>query len=351
MTIATRSSFPSVRLAGFLPVDPEFETAIHNEGEKLFAFMDAHPTPGIFSKKGAYARLMEWAMKDPAFKTQLFRFVDVLPSLHSSADIVRHLQEYLGDKAVELHPALKTGLAAATFAPALVANPVKAQVVDMARQFVAGETTDDLAKQLRRNAHAGLATTIDLLGETVVTEAEADSFLQRNLEMLNVVSASLAKDPEPASSDLGPNGLLPRLNLSVKISALTPDVHPADPDHSIVAILEEPEFQRQPAVGIALQAYLRECERDLRELIAWGRRVHRPFSVRLVKGAYWDSETVLARQRGWPVPVWSRKAETDANYEKLTAVLFENLDRHRPGGAPRHRFARLRIPGALRHGR
>jgi RHH-type proline utilization regulon transcriptional repressor/proline dehydrogenase/delta 1-pyrroline-5-carboxylate dehydrogenase len=79
-------------------------------------------------------------------------------------------------------------------------------------------------------------------------------------------------------------------------------------------------------VGIALQAYLRECERDLRELIAWGRRVHRPFSVRLVKGAYWDSETVLARQRGWPVPVWSRKAETDANYEKLTAVLFENLD-------------------------
>ena len=59
--------------------------------------MDAHPSPGILSKKGAYARIMEWSMKDPAFKTQLFRFVDVLPSLNSSADVVRHLQEYLGD--------------------------------------------------------------------------------------------------------------------------------------------------------------------------------------------------------------------------------------------------------------
>jgi RHH-type proline utilization regulon transcriptional repressor/proline dehydrogenase/delta 1-pyrroline-5-carboxylate dehydrogenase len=241
----------------------------------------------------------------------------------------------------------------------------------MARQFVAGETTDDLVKQLRLNARAGRATTIDLLGETVVTEAEADSFLQRNLEVLNVVSTALARDPDPAFSDLGPKGPLPRLNLSVKISALTPDVHPADPEQSIAAlklrlrpilrraievgafvnfdmesyklkdltlalfrsILEEPEFQQQPAVGIALQAYLRECEHDLRKIIAWGRRVHRPFSVRLVKGAYWDFETVLARQRGWPVPVWSRKAETDANYEKLTALLFENIDAVAPAFA------------------
>jgi RHH-type proline utilization regulon transcriptional repressor/proline dehydrogenase/delta 1-pyrroline-5-carboxylate dehydrogenase len=349
---------------GFLPADPAIEAAVRSLGEKLFALMDTHPTPGIFSKKGAYARLMEWAMKDPAFKTQLFRFVDVLPSLNSSTEIIRHLQEYLGDKAVELHPALKTGLAAASFAPALVANPVKAQVVDMARQFVAGEGPDDLVKQLRQNARAGLATTIDLLGETVVCDAEADEFLQRNLAVLNTVAAALATDAAPAFSDVGPAGPLPRLNLSVKISALTPDVHPADPENSIVAlkqrlrpilrratevgafinfdmesykfkdltlalfksILEEEEFRQQPPVGIALQTYLRDCEHDLRELVAWVRRVNRPISVRLVKGAYWDYETVLARQRGWPVPVWSRKPESDANYEKLTAFLFDNLD-------------------------
>ena len=334
--------------------------------------MDAHPSPGIFSKKGAYARVMEWSMKDPAFKTQLFRFVDVLPSLQSSGEIVRHLQEYLGDKAVELNPAMKVGLAASSFAPGLIAGPVKANVVSMAAQFVAGETPDDLIKQLRKNAVAGLATTIDLLGETVVSEAEADAFLQRNLDVLNTVSNFLEQETKPAFSDIGPRGVLPRLNLSVKISALTPDVHPADPENSIAAlkerlrpilrraiqvgalinfdmesyklkdltlalfksILEESEFAAsaspqlpaKPAVGIALQAYLCDCESDLRELITWARQHQRPLSVRLVKGAYWDYETILAQQRDWPIPVWQRKAESDANFEKLSRLLLENID-------------------------
>jgi RHH-type transcriptional regulator, proline utilization regulon repressor / proline dehydrogenase / delta 1-pyrroline-5-carboxylate dehydrogenase len=351
-------------MSDFLPPDPTLEAAIKAKGEKLFALMDQQPPPALFSKKGAYARLMEWSMKDPAFKTQLFRFVDVLPTLKSSGEIVRHLQEYLGDKAVELHPALKAGLAASSFAPGLVATPVKAQIVDMANQFVAGESGEDLIKQIRKNTRLGLATTIDLLGETVVSDAEADIFLRRNLEVLDSVSKFLAQEPAPAFSDLGPKGPLPRLNLSVKISALTPDVHPADPENSIVAlkerfrpilrraaevgalvnfdmesyklkdltlalfksIFEEPEFRTQPAIGIALQAYLRDCERDLRDLVAWARKNNRPLNIRLVKGAYWDYETILAQQRDWPVPVWSRKPESDANYEKLTLFLLENID-------------------------
>src|SRR5882724_6810841 len=236
----------------FLSPDPALERVIRAKGDQLFALMDAHPAPGIFSKKGAYARVMEWAMKDPAFKTQLFRFVDVLPALTSSAEIVRHLQEYLGDKAVELNPALKVGLAASGFAPALVAGPVKANVVAMAAQFVAGETPDDLVKQLRKNAKLGLATTIDLLGETVVSEGEADVFLQRNLDVLDTVAAALAKEPAPAFSDVGANNApLPRLNLSVKISALTPDVHPADPENSTVALKKRlrPILRRAAEVG------------------------------------------------------------------------------------------------------
>src|ERR1700678_324640 len=151
----------------FLRPDPAVEAAVRTLGGELFRLMDAHPSPGILSKKGAYARIMEWSMKDPAFKAQLFRFVDVLPSLGSSAEIVRHLQEYLGDKAVELNPAMRTALAAAAFAPALVAGPVKANVTSMAGQFVAGATPADLVKRFRSNAAAGIATTIALLGESV----------------------------------------------------------------------------------------------------------------------------------------------------------------------------------------
>src|SRR3954463_6453429 len=180
-------------MSSFLSPDPRLEAAIKTKGEKLFALMDQQPPPALFSKKGAYARVMDWSMKDPAFKTQLFRFVDVLPALKSSSEIVRHLQEYLGDKAVELNPAMKAGLAASSFAPGLIAGPVKANVVSMAAQFVAGATPEDLIKQLRRNTELGIATTIDLLGETVISEAEADAFLQRNLAVLDTVAAALEK--------------------------------------------------------------------------------------------------------------------------------------------------------------
>src|SRR5262245_21198372 len=242
---------PIYPMSAFLTPDPKIESSIRAKGEQLFALMDKQPPPALFSKKGAYARLMEWSMKDPAFKTQLFRFVDVLPSLNSSGEIVRHLQEYLGDKAVELNPALKAGLAASSFAPALVATPVKAQIVDMAGQFVAGESGEDLIKQIKKNAKLGLATTIDLLGETVVNDAEADVFLKRNIEILDSVSKFYAKEPEPCFSDLGANGPLPRLNLSVKVSALTPDVHPADPENSIAALKERlrPILRRAHEVG------------------------------------------------------------------------------------------------------
>jgi RHH-type proline utilization regulon transcriptional repressor/proline dehydrogenase/delta 1-pyrroline-5-carboxylate dehydrogenase len=346
----------------FLRPDPAIESAVRAIGADLFRRMEAHPSPGILSKKGAYARIMEWSMRDPAFKAQLFRFVDVLPALQSSSEIVRHLQEYLGDKAVELNPAMKTGLAAASFAPALVAGPVKANVTSMASQFVAGATPSDLVKRFKANAAAGIATTIDLLGETVVSEAEADAFLARNMEVLDTVAK--AAEGKPAFSDVGPAGPLPRLNLSVKVSALTPEVHPADPEHSVSAlkerlrpilrrareigafinfdmesyglkdltlslfrsILSEEEFRSAPAIGIAIQAYLRDCERDLRSLVAWAREMRRPIVVRLVKGAYWDFETTLAQQRGWPVPVWAEKPESDANYEKLSLFLLENAD-------------------------
>jgi RHH-type proline utilization regulon transcriptional repressor/proline dehydrogenase/delta 1-pyrroline-5-carboxylate dehydrogenase len=351
-------------MASFLTPDAQLESALRARGETLFALMAQQPPPALFSKKGAYARLMDWSMKDPVFKTQLFRFVDVLPALHSPAEIIRHLQEYLGDKAVELNPAFKAGLAASSFAPALVAGPVKARITALAGQFVAGETNRDLIRQIGKNTQLGLATTIDLLGETVVSDAEADSFLQRNLAVLDSVSAYFTANSTPPFSDLGPQGVLPRLNLSVKISALTPNVHPADPENSIAAlkrrlrpilrraaevgalinfdmesyrlkdltlqlfksIFEEPEFARQPAIGIALQAYLRDCENDLHGLVAWARARRRPLDIRLVKGAYWDYETIYARQRNWPVPVWQNKPESDANYEKLSLFLLQNID-------------------------
>src|SRR5664279_6492430 len=66
-------------------------------------------------------------------------------------------------------------------------------------------------------------------------------------------------------------------------------------------VFAEAEFASQPACGLALQAYLKDCEADLKGIVAWAREHNRRPTVRLVKGAYWDYETVIAHQRGWPV--------------------------------------------------
>jgi hypothetical protein len=66
---------------------------------------------------------------------------------------------------------------------------------------------------------------------------------------------------------------------------------------------------------------LRSGDDDARRIIEWSKRTGRQVTVRLVKGAYWDYETINAEQQGWPVPVWSRKVDTDASFERMAAAF------------------------------
>ena len=100
--------------------------------------MDEVEAPSLFSRKGFYGTLMDWAMRDEQFKTQLFRFIDVLPTLKSAGEISRHLKEYLGEEQVNLAPPLRLALKAAGGASWLVGAGVKSQVTGMARQFMLG---------------------------------------------------------------------------------------------------------------------------------------------------------------------------------------------------------------------
>ncbi len=340
--------------------DETLESSIHAKGKALFARMKEHPAPGILSRKGVYARLMDWAMKDPDFKTQLFRFVDVLPTLEKGSQVIAYLREYLGGHLAGIHPALEVALRASALMPGLTAGLIRAQITDMARQFVAGKDATDAARRFRSNEKTGRETTIDLLGEAVVNEREADLFLQRNFEILDTLSSA------------GPGGRpLPGINLSLKISALSSRIRPEDPEFSVQslterllplirkaaevgafinfdmesyhlkeitirlfkAIFSREEFRRTPAAGIVVQAYLRDAADDLRGLIGWARQHERFIGIRLVKGAYWDYEVTMARQRGWPIPVWLQKPQSDANFESLSALLLENVATVRPAFA------------------
>ena len=88
-------------------------------------------------------------------------------------------------------------------------------------------------------------------------------------------------------------------------------------------LLSEDEFE-DVAAGIVIQAYLRDSRDDLADLIAWSAGRTRPITVRLVKGAYWDAETVQARASGWTPPVFEDKDETDANYERCARLLHDH---------------------------
>jgi len=93
------------------------------------------------------------------------------------------------------------------------------------------------------------------------------------------------------------------------------------------SLMEEPEFHDYPYTGLAIQCYRRDSESDLKDLIQWGKSRKITFTIRLVKGAYWDSEVIWARQNNWPVPVFSKKHETDANFEKLARIVLQNHER------------------------
>src|SRR5437764_1405686 len=101
------------------------EASIRQWGEKLFSLLDVAEPPSLFSARGLYGALMDWAMKDEEFKVQLFRFVDVLPALASSTEVARHLTEYLDDDQVNLSPALRVALKAAGFAGGLVGGGIR----------------------------------------------------------------------------------------------------------------------------------------------------------------------------------------------------------------------------------
>jgi RHH-type proline utilization regulon transcriptional repressor/proline dehydrogenase/delta 1-pyrroline-5-carboxylate dehydrogenase len=344
------------------PGHPNLESSVRNYGEQLFAFMDAAETPSLFSKKGFYGTLMDWSMRDEHFKTQLFRFVDVLPTLTSSSEIAKHLKEYLGDDEVKLSPALRMGLKAAGGMSWLFGSGIKSQVTGMARQFMLGDDNKEIVATLKKLHEQDIAFTVDILGETVVSESEADQYARRYLDLMDLLAREVSKWQRPCKSNESPRGQIPALNVSVKISALYSQIQPTDPDTAIErisarlrpilrrakelgafinfdmesyalkditlrlfkTIFAESEFAAGPACGLAMQAYLKDCENDLRDVLAWAREKNRRIAVRLVKGAYWDYETIIAQQHHWPVPVFAQKAETDANFEKLSLLLLQS---------------------------
>jgi RHH-type proline utilization regulon transcriptional repressor/proline dehydrogenase/delta 1-pyrroline-5-carboxylate dehydrogenase len=314
---------------------------------------------------------MAFTMRDEAVKVQLFRLVDTLPALHSDQGVTRHLREYLQTVDGRLTPALRRAVGWIPndgFLGGVVAGAARFNATRLARRFIAGTTVDETLATLLALRKQGLGFTIDLLGEAVLSESEAGEYQKQYLHFVDGLTTRAAEWPMNDVIDHGPFGVVPPVNVSVKLSSLYSQFDPIDPEGTSRAVrerlrpilrlarsrsafvnidmeqhaykdltirifqevLEEEEFRAWPDVGIAIQGYLKSSGDDLRSLARWAQHRGTPVWVRLVKGAYWDYETVIAAQQGWPSPVWEQKPQTDANFEAQTQFLVEHHDLLRP---------------------
>ena len=297
-------------------------------------------------------KLLDWTMSNPGLRVQLFRLIDVLPTLSTKAEIAQHLQEYLTVPGVELPGALKQLLNFAgsdSLAGQMAATTFSTAVSALAHRYIAGETFPQILKTIDRLKQGQMTYTIDMLGEAVVTEREAQSYLQGYLDLMTQLAQA---------TKVG--GAKPQV--SVKLTAFYSQFDPLDVAGSqarvserirtllnhaqsvgvavhldmeqyvyksitldiLKSLLMEPEYRERTDIGLTLQAYLRDSYSDLHSLIEWVKLRGVPVTVRLIKGAYWDQETIHAAQQGWPQPVYSQKSATDINYERMTQLLLEN---------------------------
>lgn len=333
------------------------EKLIFEKGESLIKEAKKHRP-----KKGSNEYLnnivFDMCMKDPYLKTQLFRFIDVLPVLDTEKDIIDHLKEYIFEKDVDLS-FLTLGTSTASLAskltPKLVAPIIKASAKRMANSFIAGKDAHKTLDVIKDYFNKGMSFTLDILGEVTTSEKDADVYMNSYFNTLDVLVDEFGKD---AKDSFGK----PKINVSVKISSLYSRFNPIDQEGSSEGVksrlrqifrkakevgasvnidtehyqfkdltykifkelLEEEDFKDFDNAGIVVQAYLKDSEEALKDFISWSKKNKHPITIRLVKGAYWDHEVMLAQKNGWEVPVYTKKWKTDANFEKLTKLLLEN---------------------------
>ena len=233
----------------------------------------------------------------------------------------------------------------------VIRRAVGAAVRIMGEQFVLGATID---KAIRRAAQDGFVCSFDMLGEGARTQADADRYEAAYAAALNVV----AKHAGGQGGHLGPEA---GHGVSVKLSALSPRYDVRQPERvwgelyprilrlaSVAAkgdinltldaeeadrlvisleILErlagEAQLGDWTGLGLAVQAYQKRGPRVIEAVAAIARTTGRRLMVRLVKGAYWDSEIKRAQVAGLPgYPVYTTKAATDLSYLACSRALL-----------------------------
>ena len=344
--------------------DTQKETKIKDLGRELFTSSQAS-APHLFDKNFWSGKMMDWSMENPDFKVQMFRFVDVFPALNSSEQIAQHIRAYFLDSGVEMSPLIKSAMGVISgggLFSKLASAPIRKNITAMAKSFICGVDADDAQKNLERLWKKGYAHTVDILGEAVVSEKEAEHYFNKYMDLIQNLPRKAQNWTSKEELETASWGKVPRVNVSVKCSSLFSqisnlcfrdsvegikerlrllmreaqknevflylDMENHDMREILLTVAEEiffeEEFKSYPHLGIVVQAYLKNCCDDINRMENLAIKRGAPLHIRLVKGAYWDFENILASQRNWESPVFLNKVETDENYERCAEQLVKS---------------------------
>ncbi len=345
------------------PLTPDLDARIQEIGREIFK-RSSETSMSLFDKGYWSGKMMEWSMNIPAFKVEMFRFVDVLPSLNTADQIAEHIRQYFLRDDLEFPAVIRAGLGVATsnwLTAKVAASSIRSNVTSMAKTFITGEDAQDAKKTLEKIWNGGACFTVDILGEAAVSEGESLDYQRRYLDLVENLARETRAWKSVAINEEHPLFAIPRANVSVKCSSLYSQIDTIGFEHSVKVVKErlrpilkaavengafvnldmeqndyrelllrvaeevfsEPDFAAYPHFGIVIQAYLKCALEDLKRVAAWNRKRKAPLTIRLVKGAYWDYEVVSSKQRGWEIPVYTNKAESDANFERCAAFMID----------------------------
>ena len=334
----------------------QLEKLIYEKGFELLK--ESQSKDSFFLKKNWwYKKMLSWTINNQKLKTNLFRFVDVLPSLSNEKQFLSHFKEYFKGQEIGL---ITSGLG--RVAPSFMVKNIKQQISQVAKMFITGSNNKEVLNIITKNWENDLAFSMDILGEATLSEEEALSYFNKYMTLMDELSQASKLWPQKDLLQKDSFGDIPSVNLSIKASSLFSQIKTSAWEYSkeqlknklrplfqkavrdfifinldmeqyhykdlfleiFKELLMEEELKNYPHFGIVIQTYLKDSFEDLKELARFSEKRGQTLTIRLVKGAYWDSEVLLARQKNWPIPVHTKKEETEINFERGLKWLFEN---------------------------
>ena len=347
---------------------PHLEERIVARGKDFLTRIERKKS-SIFNRERWVDKMMDWTMSREDLKIEVFTLIDNLPHLTTEQMLYRHIQQsFLRPEVLPGMLRLGVRIAGLLGKPGrkILSGIVRRSVKMVALQFIVGSEVDTTVGKLHElREKDGFAFTLDVLGEETVSEKEVNSYIQSYLRLLAALSEAQRnwKSLGEGNSKLD-WGSAPKVNISVKPSALYSRANPDHFEDTVEHMLEQlkriyrsvvelgafmcidaetrryrevtfelyrrlridSEFRGYPHLGLTMQAYFKDSDKELDKLLTWARRETVPISIRLVKGAYWDQEVAVAKEKNVPIPVYTVKAETDMAFERAAEKILNNQD-------------------------